>query len=81
MDNVDEGILAIAHHDDLQYVENENVVCPSQNRGIYTRNGRVMRASRKPWTRMQYRNIYLENKCPCSLRMAVRLLLFPDCRR
>ena len=28
-DNVEEGILAIAHHDDLQFVE--DVVCPSQN--------------------------------------------------
>jgi hypothetical protein len=33
-DNAEEGILAIAHHDDLQFVE--NVVCPSQNAGIYT---------------------------------------------
>jgi hypothetical protein len=35
-DNVEEGILAIAHHDDLQLIE--DVVCPSQNTGIYTRN-------------------------------------------
>ena len=35
-DNEEEGILAIAHHDDLQYIE--DVVCPSQNAGIFTRN-------------------------------------------
>ena len=38
-DNVEEGILAIAHHDDPQFIENENVVCYA---GIYARNKRVM---------------------------------------
>ncbi|SRR6266566_6239141 len=71
-DNVEEGILAIAHHDDLQYVD-DDVVCSSQNAGIYTR---VMSSSRKPRPRMQYRSFYMENKCPCSLRMAVCPLLF-----
>jgi hypothetical protein len=47
-DNVEEGILAISHHDDLQYIE--DVVCSSQNAGIYTR---VMPSSRKPRPRMQ----------------------------
>jgi hypothetical protein len=46
MDDVKEGILAIAHHDDLQLIE--DMVCPSQNAGIYTLNKRAMRASRKP---------------------------------
>ena len=44
-DNVKEDTLAIAHHDDLQLIE--DVVCPSQNTGFYTRNKRVIRASRK----------------------------------
>jgi hypothetical protein len=45
-DDVEEGILAIAHHDDLQLIE--DVVCPSQNARIYTLNKRAMLASRKP---------------------------------
>ena len=33
-DDVEEGILAIAHYDDLQLID--DVVCSSQNAGIYT---------------------------------------------
>ena len=39
-------IIAIAHDDDLRLIE--GVVCPSQNARIYTRNKRVIRASREP---------------------------------
>ena len=44
MDNVEEGILAITHHDDLHYIA-DDVVCSSKNAGIYIR---VMPSSRKP---------------------------------
>jgi len=37
-DNVEEGILGIAHHNDLQFIKDSDVVCSSQNTGIDTRN-------------------------------------------
>jgi hypothetical protein len=49
-DSVEEGILAISHHDDLQFIDESDVVCSGQNPGTYTR---VMSPSRKPRPRMQ----------------------------
>jgi hypothetical protein len=52
-DAIAEDIIAIAHDDDLHFIEDTGMVGPSQNAGIYTQVQPVMHVPRKRCQRMK----------------------------